>query len=82
MIEKIKHCLTKSGLETLPSSPTTPLADFGLDSLQIVLLVLQLEAEFAIKIPADQVLAENFVNLESIHNLVQQQCGLKTGGHK
>lgn len=82
MKEKIKHCLMKSGLEALPTSSAASLADFGLDSLLIVLLVLQLESEFTINIPADLILAENFSTIDSITNLVQKQMDLQKGGSK
>ncbi|MBA6439097.1 acyl carrier protein [Streptomyces sp. GMR22] len=48
-------------------SPTDRLADLGLDSsLQLVQLIVQIEEEFDIEMPADSLTAENFASVDSL----------------
>lgn len=59
---------------------TRPEADFKnsrnfiedalLDSLDIILLVSEIESALGVKIPGEQVIAENFNSVETIANLV------------
>ena len=46
----------------------TPFADFGIDSMTVVELVMFIEEEFGIMIPADQLTGENLKSLESLVN--------------
>ncbi|HWN66938.1 MAG TPA: acyl carrier protein [Haliangium sp.] len=51
--------------------PTTPLLEWGLlDSLNILQLVAFLSEEFAVDVPGEAVIGDNFQNLESIGRLV------------
>lgn len=47
---------------------------FGvLDSLDIILIVEELENQFDIKIEADQIIPENFSSLNTLEDLVKRQ---------
>lgn len=47
---------------------------FGvLDSLDIILIVEELENQFGIKIEADQIVPENFSSLSALETLVKRQ---------
>jgi acyl carrier protein len=71
MTEKIKACLLKAGIATLPSSETAgPLENYGLDSLAVVLLVLEIEREFNIRIPLQWVNSDEFYSIQTIANLI------------
>ncbi len=45
-----------------------PFADFGIDSMTVVELVMYIEEEFGIEIPADQLTFHNLRSLESLVN--------------
>jgi acyl carrier protein len=47
-----------------------------LDSFDLILLVSELEKEYFINIPGNEIVAENFQSLDAIVNLVQK-CGGK-----
>ena len=44
--------------------------DALLDSLDIILLVNEIESAFGVKIPGEQVIAENFSSVDTIEKLV------------
>ncbi len=46
----------------------TPFAEFGIDSMTVVELVMFIEEEFGIEIPADQLTGDNLRSLESLVN--------------
>ncbi len=46
--------------------PQVPFAEIGIDSMTVVELVMFLEEQFAIVIPADQLTGENLKSLESL----------------
>jgi acyl carrier protein len=51
--------------------PSTPLIQLGvLNSMEIIKLMVFLERTFAVKVPSNQVLAENFQDLNAITRLV------------
>ncbi|MCF8277368.1 MAG: acyl carrier protein [Flavobacteriales bacterium] len=45
-----------------------PFADFGIDSMTVVELVMHIEEKFSIEIPADQLTGDNLKSLESLVN--------------
>lgn len=45
-----------------------PFAEFGIDSMTVVELVMFIEEEFGIVIPADQLTGDNLKSLESLVN--------------
>lgn len=45
-----------------------PFAEFGIDSMTVVELVMFIEEEFGIVIPADQLTGDNLQSLESLAN--------------
>lgn len=47
-------------------------ADFGIDSMTVVELVMYIEEEFGIVIPADQLTGENLASLDALTNCAIQ----------
>lgn len=47
---------------------TLPFSDFGIDSMTVVELVMLIEEEFGIVIPANQLTGDNLKSLESLVN--------------
>lgn len=69
---RIRTVLTSLGLSSVPDSPEESLADYGLDSLMMVLAVAQFEKEFSVKIPGDLVEEENFATLNKLEAMLAQ----------
>ena len=61
--------LVKRGVNTVPAS-TDNLRDAGLTSLDMVNLMLAIEAEFDIEIPQSAMTPDNFDTVAAIENLV------------
>jgi acyl carrier protein len=58
---------------TAEISPDTKLVDAGLTSMDMVNLMLGVEAEFDFMIPQDQITPENFQSVETLERLVAGQ---------
>jgi acyl carrier protein len=73
-IESRLLALVKSILEqnaiTAPLSPATLLVDVGLTSMDMVNLMLAVEAEFDFTIPQSEITPENFQSVETLNRLV------------
>jgi acyl carrier protein len=54
-------------------APDTRLVDIGLTSMDMVNLMLGVEAEFDFMIPQDQITPENFQSVETLERLVAGQ---------
>jgi acyl carrier protein len=54
-------------------APTAKLVDIGLTSMDMVNLMLGVEAEFDFAIPQDQITPENFQSVETLERLVTSQ---------
>jgi acyl carrier protein len=54
-------------------APTAKLVDAGLTSMDMVNLMLGVEAEFDFTIPQDQITPENFQSVETLERLVTSQ---------
>ena len=69
--------LVKSILEqnsiTIEIAPDTKLVDAGLTSMDMVNLMLGVEAEFDFMIPQDEITPENFQSVETLERLVAGQ---------
>jgi acyl carrier protein len=76
-IESRLLTLVKSILEqnaiTAPLSPATLLVDVGLTSMDMVNLMLAVEAEFDFTIPQSEITPENFQSVETLNRLVASQ---------
>ncbi|MCO5142961.1 MAG: phosphopantetheine-binding protein [Oligoflexia bacterium] len=70
MKERIKKCLLSVGLPSVPENDDEALADYGFDSLLIVLSISALENEFSIKIPGNKVDEESFLSILAIEKLI------------
>lgn len=57
---------------------TTPLLEWGvINSLEMVRLLSFIRTAFAVEIPMDKLIADNFTNLSSISNLVIENTDFK-----
>jgi acyl carrier protein len=54
-------------------TPTARLVDLGLTSMDMVNLMLGVEAEFDFTIPQDQITPENFQSVETLERMVADQ---------
>jgi acyl carrier protein len=59
-----------------PISAESSLSDLGMSSIQMVDLMLPVEAEFDITIPEDEISPENFFSIASIEALVLALTGV------
>ncbi|MGB0916821.1 MAG: acyl carrier protein [Flavobacteriales bacterium] len=59
----LKKRFLASGVEI---QPTDKFADIGIDSMTVVELVMFIEEEFSIVIPADQLTGDNLATLDSL----------------
>ncbi|MGC2083838.1 MAG: phosphopantetheine-binding protein [Bradyrhizobium sp.] len=58
---------------TATVSPDTLLVDIGLTSMDMVNLMLGVEAEFDFTIPQEQITPENFQSVQTLERLVAEQ---------
>ena len=58
--------------------PATLLVDVGLTSMDMVNLMLAVEAEFDFTIPQSEITPENFQSIETLHRLVVSQLTATT----
>lgn len=72
MKNKIKAHLAHIGMEELPDNDDTSLTEYGFDSLMIVLLVVEIEKNFGIRIPGALATQENFDSVSSIESLLKK----------
>ena len=70
--EKIKQSLVAAGLFEVPTDPQAALVDFGLDSLMVVMLVLDLQRKFNLQVPADLVTGDNMRSQASIEKMLRE----------
>lgn len=73
IMEWIKGYIVQNILEGESDSliETTPLLEWGiLSSFEIVKLLGAIEKQFGIEVPGDQIVAEHFINLTAITDLV------------
>lgn len=47
--------------------------ELNLDSLSIITLIVEIETRFDIEIPDNLLLMENFININSIANIIEEQ---------
>ncbi len=64
---------------TVTFAPEARLADIGMTSMDMVGLMLGVEAEFDIAIPQAEITAENFQSVLSIEQLVERQFAAARG---
>ena len=72
MENKIKALLIASGLSEVPASRDESLAGYGLDSLTVVLFVVELEKTLGIKIDPNDAMIENFATISTIEALISK----------
>lgn len=70
--ERIKWVLTQSGFTALPSNNKEPLINYGLSSLTLALLIMNLGKEFSIKIPVLPIEKERFTSIHSIKLYIKE----------
>jgi acyl carrier protein len=70
-IELVTSALAKIGLPERPTTPDTPLASCGLDSLMTVFLVVELEKSSGRRLTAEQILGAQPLNVASLAALLE-----------
>jgi acyl carrier protein len=68
----VKGILEQNAIATVVT-PSAKLVDVGLTSMDMVNLMLGVEAEFDFMIPQDQITPENFQSVETLERLVAGQ---------
>lgn len=71
-LARIRSALQRAGLAEVPEDPHAPLADYGMDSLLMVLSVAELERAFGVTIDAGQFSEAAFDNLAAVHALLRR----------
>ena len=66
MNDRIRAALGQAGLSPLPEKNDSLLADYGVDSLLLALLVSELEREFKFRIDPYDVEGDSFRSIDSI----------------
>jgi acyl carrier protein len=72
IIDLVKSILEQNAV-TAEIAPSTLLVDAGLTSMDMVNLMLGVEAEFDFMIPQDEITPENFQSVETLARLVAGQ---------
>ena len=72
IIALVKSIIEQNAI-TAEIAPDTKLVDAGLTSMDMVNLMLGVEAEFDFMIPQDQITPENFQSVETLKRLVAGQ---------
>ncbi len=67
---RVRACLRRAGLARLPPDDSTDLGAYGLDSLLVVLTVIELQKEFQTQIPANAVTAASFASVNHLAALI------------
>ncbi len=81
-VEKRILALVRSILEqnaiTTELAPESPLVDVGLTSMDMVNLMLGVEAEFDFTIPQSEITPDNFQSVKTLQRMVVAQLQLET----
>ena len=72
IVTLVKSILEQNAM-SVQVDPDTRLVDVGLTSMDMVNLMLGVEAEFDFMIPQDQITPENFQSVETLERLVAGQ---------
>jgi len=75
IIKLVKGILEQNAL-TADVTPSTKLVDAGLTSMDMVNLMLGVEAEFDFTIPQTEITPENFQSVETLERMVATQLKL------
>ena len=59
--------------------PESRLVDIGLDSMDMVALMLKVEAEFDLTLPQPEITPENFQSVKTLEVMILNQLGPATG---
>ena len=75
IIKLVKGIIEQNSL-TADITPSAKLVDVGLTSMDMVNLMLGVEAEFDFMIPQDEITPENFQSVETLERMVATQLKL------
>ena len=78
-VSQLVDMILKRNGETRPVSPNDELADIGLSSIDMVNLMLSVEAEFDITIPQSELTIENFHSVHQIEALLERLIEARPG---
>ena len=51
--------------------------DLGMDSITFISIVIEIEEQFSIKIPENELLIENFKTIDNIYHIIEKCVGTK-----
>ena len=71
MLKKIEVAMLRAGLDSFPITTDEPLRNPPVDSLLALMMILEIEKEFNIKIDTDKVAQGTFANLNSVIQLIE-----------
>lgn len=71
-MNRIRNAVQKAGMTDLPDSDDVSLADYGLDSLMMALILSECEREFKIKVRPEKVRREAFDTLATLEKFLQE----------
>jgi acyl carrier protein len=60
-------------------NPESRLVDIGLNSMDMVMLMLKVEAEFDLVIPQHEITPENFYSVSTLERMIVRQIGQDPG---
>ncbi|MHC4040520.1 phosphopantetheine-binding protein [Bradyrhizobium sp. 23AC] len=78
IIKLVKGILEQNSLMAADVTPSAKLVDVGLTSMDMVNLMLGVEAEFDFAIPQSEITPENFQSVETLERMVATQLQLAT----
>ena len=83
VLQQVRGYISKQVLDgrDIGLNETTPLLEWGLiNSLEIVRLLSFVQQQFNIEVPGEMIIADHFINLASVTDLVLELAALHPGG--
>ena len=75
----VVRSVLKQNPSTLDVHPESRLVDIGLSSMDMVMLMLKVEAEFDLTLPQPEITPENFQSVKTLEILILNQLGPGAG---
>ena len=78
ILEILSNLFQNTGIDTDVLEYVDLIDDFGMDSVNFISLIVELEAEFDIQIPDDMLLLENFKCVDDIVSVIENELSNKS----
>jgi acyl carrier protein len=75
----VVRSVLKQNAITADVHPESRLVDMGLDSMDMVALMLKVEAEFDLTLPQPEITPENFQSVKTLELMIRHQLGPGAG---